>query len=508
MRNQPRCRKSFARAGMGLITIIMFGLLVWSGGELPAVLGAPSVLTPSPVPVKALRVRPETGVVGTPITVTAEGLPPEKQVEFVWDTVEGSYLTKVTRETVEFYDRTFTAKRMSLGSASSDSQGRVHADLSIPDDYGEVHDILAIADGQVVAKGGFSVVRRVTASPLSGPVGTTITIEAKGLGWTPFANTMAVMYDNKYTGFIAAVTTHGAARAQIRAAGPVGPHEIRVTDASAAAPYLNTEQSPRRLPQFKFTFHVTNDPGPPPATMDWPDNTRIAPGDSLPRTTVSGIVPPPGVKASISPTSGPVLSNAGLKASGLPPDKEIDILWVTVKGNRVSPSGWNLVQLPVGKAKTDKDGALNTAMQVPDDLGGWHTIKLAQGEKVLTEIPYFVERSLVGVTPARVRAGETFKLEVKGIGWTETDNGFALTYDNAYVGYACGFSSQGDVTIYMEASGVPGTHLIDLYPMIFKGHGEGPWNYSIPQLTWALDHPSLSLGYRLPAFRLSIEVVD
>ena len=44
-----------------------------------------------------------------------------------------------------------------------------------------------------------------------------------------------------------------------------------------------------------------------------------------------------------------------------------------------------------------------------------------------------------------------------------------LVYDNAYIGYACAFNSQGDVTIHMEATGAPGWHFIDLYPGIYKG---------------------------------------
>jgi hypothetical protein len=36
-------------------------------------------------------------------------------------------------------------------------------------------------------------------------------------------------------------------------------------------------------------------------------------------------------------------------------------------------------------------------------------------------------------------------------------------------GYACAFNSQGDLEIFMQATGEPGWHYIDLYPAIYKG---------------------------------------
>ena len=76
------------------------------------------------------------------------------------------------------------------------------------------------------------------------------------------------------------------------------------------------------------------------------------------------------------------------------------------------------------------------------------------------------------------------------------------------MGYACGFNTNGDVTINLVATGNPGTHLIDLYPAIYRGKDRVPWNYQTPFLTYARDFPALSHGYRLPAYRLAIEIVE
>jgi hypothetical protein len=92
---------------------------------------------------------------------------------------------------------------------------------------------------------------------------------------------------------------------------------------------------------------------------------------------------------------------------------------------------------------------------------------------------------------------------MKGVGWTETANLYNLVYDNGFLGYVCGFNSQGDVLIHLPAAGSVGWHFIDLYPGIYKGEdAPGIQNFRIPQLTAEDDHP----GERLPVFRLALEV--
>ncbi len=98
--------------------------------------------------------------------------------------------------------------------------------------------------------------------------------------------------------------------------------------------------------------------------------------------------------------------------------------------------------------------------------------------------------------------GTHFTIHLKGVGWTETSNIMHVVYDNAYIGYACAFNSQGDVMIYLQATGAPGWHFIDLYPGIYKGPAEIPNNYRMPQLTYEADHP----GEDLPAFHFAFEV--
>lgn len=486
------------------------------GQPIAAAPGTPSSPAPSQssspattsVPMKALKVAPEQGLVGTNITVSGEGLPANQTVELSWSTVDGSYDMKPMAETIEYYDRKFTPKRVPFGTAKTDADGKFTTTLTIPEDYGETHDIIAAVGGQDVAKGGFTIFRNVTISSTEGTVGSNITLDVKGLGHTAYSNTLGVLYDNNYVGFISAVTTRGSAKAQIRASGPPGKHIIRVTNSSAAVPYMNTQQSPVKLnPEFRFDYTVTGDNGPAKATLEFPDPGRISTANPATRTTASTTPSVGAAQVSLSSSSGPILSKVTVNASGLPAGANIDLIWVSAKGNRLSPSGWNLTQNPLWKATTDKDGKLTTDITIPDDLGGWHSIRLVQGEKPLVETGYYIERSIVAVTPSTVKAGEQFTVQIKGVGWTELDNTVTVSYDNSYMGYACGFNSQGDVTLNLVAYGAPGTHLIDLYPTIFLGHGKGPWDYDIPQLSFAQDHPSLSLGYKPSAVHAAITVV-
>ena len=108
-----------------------------------------------------------------------------------------------------------------------------------------------------------------------------------------------------------------------------------------------------------------------------------------------------------------------------------------------------------------------------------------------------MKRSLVGLPSSSV--GKPFIVELKGVGWTQLDNTVAVTYDNAYIGYACGFNSNGYVRIQLLATGKPGTHLIDLYPLLYTQQPAYPYPQlgMVPLLSFGQDAPGLAAG--LPA---------
>jgi hypothetical protein len=119
------------------------------------------------------------------------------------------------------------------------------------------------------------------------------------------------------------------------------------------------------------------------------------------------------------------------------------------------------------------DGQIDFPIVIPDDLGRLHGLALRNGEKTVALDSLFIETSIVSMTPTSGPVGTPITIHVKGVGWTEYDNIYVSTFDNAYMGYACGFNSR-DVVINFTASGAPGEHLIDLYPGIYQGAATEP----------------------------------
>ena len=114
-----------------------------------------------------------------------------------------------------------------------------------------------------------------------------------------------------------------------------------------------------------------------------------------------------------------------------------------------------------------------------------------------------------GVSQLVLHEGDRFTVHLKGLGWTELDNTTAVDYYNSYIGYGCGFNSQGDTVMNLVATGGPGTHRVDMYPLLYTNspsYANTPYGM-IPLLTYERDAPGLALGYRLPVIRLAITIV-
>jgi hypothetical protein len=460
-----------------------------------------------------LQVTPEQAVAGTPIRISGSDLPANAKVQLTWSTADATWMVQAEPDTVNYMGSADTKFAVVLATTTTSAKGALNVTLKAPVDFGGLHDIYAVIKGEQDAHGGFILLRTVTVSPRSGPIGTPITITYSGLGASLYTGGAALLWDNHYVGELMANWTRGTARVTIRAAGPVGKHTIQIGNAISYL-YLNVPQSP--IPYTNgatVTFTVTRDDGPPPASIDWP--VDVAPTLSARTTLITsgGLGATSPVKATLTRTRGPVETRVAINASGLSNSARVQLVWSTVVGNRVNCKStcWVFVSQTLGSAMPSSGGSLRTKLTVPDSLGGWHVVQLVQGHKVLAQVPFYVEESIVGkgVSSIVVKEGQPFTIHVEGVGWTQLDNTVAVDYDNSYIGYGCGFNSNGDVLLNLHATGSPGTHLIDLYPMLYTlspSFADAPYGM-VPVLTYARDEPALALGYHLPALRFAITVV-
>lgn len=464
-------------------------------GAGQAATGAASEGTGPPTEiVGAITLTPSRGLPGTPVTVTGEGLPPSADLTLQWTTVSGQWVLEGERAE-EYHGRSFDPVTMDLGTARTDAAGALEATFEVPPGVGFAHDVILTDENGVIRNRAlFDVEMYVSISPTEGPVGTPITIEVHGMGWQTLENTRAVVYDNAYTGWMSAVTTDGLARAVIPATGTPGPHRIEVLRGAFTFPYLNPEQSPRPdIPVFEATFTVTDDEPvlpPPIEEQNWPARERET--SSAPATDAPSIT--------TDMASGPVGTPLVVSGGGFAPGAEVELYWYRIVGNRVSGQGWEEQSITLGAVVAAGDGTFSVPVKIPGDVGGEHLVEAVVGNETLATTDFTITPAAAAIAPDSGPWGTEIKLNLTGVGWTETANIYTLVYDNSYLGYACGFNSQGDVEITLKATGQPGWHFIDLYPAIYKGEeSPGQQNFRIPQLTYADDHP----GENLPAFHFA-----
>ena len=431
-------------------------------------------------------------VVGAKVRAAASGLPAGKTVDLKWSTVTGGW---VIEDNYYFRGKKYSETTLSLGKFPVGSGGHLDASFAIPEDYGGVHDVIAMVDDKAVAQNGIEVTQSFEMTPLSGPTGTPIELRVKGLGWRTMENTWVVNWDNRAIGFVTAVSTHGSAVARFRAAGPVGDHPVKIYTGWQGQSYLNFQQAPNAyLPRPDFMFHTTSGRASTPAAYAESYQPYALPG---PEIHVAN------AKLSLKPSQGPVGTRAILVGEGFPRNSTMDLYWQTFVGSRVSGNGYAPQENVIGKIKVGSDGRIEFPVTVPEDLGGQHALELRDTNKPIARAYFAIETSIVSMTPTSGPAGTPVTIHLKGVGWTEYDNIYAATYDNAYMGYACGFNTQGDVVINFRAAGDVGEHLIDLFPGIYQGPPkETQLLYRIPQLTYADDHP----GNKIPALHFKFEV--
>jgi hypothetical protein len=466
---------------------------IWQQPYQAGAAGAPAALTFSQL----------GGAIGSHQQAIGSGLPASTTVQLVW--FRGAPHWQIADG--DFNGIKIGATPMVIATGATDAQGKVTIPFTVPSDFGYIHMVSLEAGGKTLAQQGFTVIPTLAISPSSGPVGTPITVTFSGVGYRLYESVWHLVYDNANTGWLSAITTQGIAKVVIPATGAVGLHTIQALSGTHPVPYLNQQQAPIYQPLIPTvlgaTFRVTAGSPVLPSAVAQQTLARAA-GP----TATSGSGP----QVLLDHLSGTVGSPLTINGTGFAAGSSVQLSWSTVVGNRISGSGYASQDRPLAQVKADGSGAITYTLPTPDDLGGPHTITASGSGNATATAQYTITPNAFPISPQIAAPGQQVTVHLKGVGWTQTANIYTLVLDNNYIGYACGFNSQGDVTIHILAPGTPGIHYADLYPAIYQGNlfgsaaaqnalGGNVSYFQIPMLN-VIDHP----GEQLPAFHLTFQV--
>src|SRR5215472_14568252 len=311
-----------------------------------------------------LNASPNHAPAGTPVTLSAEGLPAGQDFQLVWTTASGAW--KVAG--AEYHGREFTPVAYEIAKARTDQSGRLSVTFNAPDDYGFMHDIVLQQGSRLFTQVAFNLDMTVEISPKSGPPGTPIKVDVKGIGYRSLYNSWDVIYDNNFTGWMSSVTTKGTASFTIPATRGPGVHVIEVMHGELTFPYRNPEQNPAPgRPRFAFQFAITDGAPVMPAP----------PAEQAQKVVRS--LPPRGELVATPQFSG-VGEPAVVRGEGLEAGKNYQLNWTRVVGNRMMGPGaeqpgrtnWEELSKVIAESKADPTGRIEFRFDTPDDLAGTH----------------------------------------------------------------------------------------------------------------------------------------
>ncbi len=514
-----------------------------------------------------ISVSPSAANVGSKITVSGQGYPPNTNLVIKWDTVNASYTVSGNPTQVSGFEA--IPWERPLASVATDGQGSFSVSLTLPQDYGNYYKIQAFATNGTLLPGKafFTLNTSFSFSPSSGPAGTPIVVTSYGLGTGLYTFCYFVYWDNHMTGYYTGISSRGTANFTIYATGVPGTHYIEAYGAYPGPGYLNPQQSPYPTPVFTSEFNVTFAGSGGGTNLSGstvigllavvaavlaagglyvsvgkidPERRRTL-AKSLAAVMIIIAIAVAGIAGylAFAPTSSttnvsftpqatvvrPVISVPQNNAATGPrisvsPDivsvgQNITVTGAGFAANQQQALSWTtrkgnnlngfkLVAEPLKNVTANSSGSFSFSMKAPADLGGIHFISAGN----LTEnsnATLFLQRT-ASINATQGPAGTVVQITLLGVGWTFNTNIATLDYDNSYIGFGCGFNSGGNVTFYLTVTGAPGVHTIDVYPALWWGNST-PDNKLPVEYDFPLltpqDHPAL-----MPSFHFSFLITS
>jgi len=184
----------------------------------------------------------------------------------------------------------------------------------------------------------------------------------------------------------------------------------------------------------------------------------------------------------LTPSDGPPQTPVTASGAGVPPGAAVSIRWFTMEGNRVSGVGFFEVNQTIATGIADAQGRYSITFVAPYDLGGpAHRVQAVVAGAEVAE-SFFVLARDAWITPTEGPEGTLIEVRLVAGGWTQFDNNIAILWDNRFLGFACSFNSQGNISVWVQAVGGVGPHVLSIYPALYWGPSDGPTPWKHPMM--------------------------
>lgn len=189
-------------------------------------------------------------------------------------------------------------------------------------------------------------------------------------------------------------------------------------------------------------------------------------GSSEHRTTESR----PTGRLQLSDHEGFVGDTLTLKATNLPADRIVRIVWNTVRGrwgvrrsNKILGPQFQRHQETLLTRRTDERRGFKERWVVNEDFGGEHVLELWAGDDTKLDTATFTIKPHFELDRTTAPLGERFRLTGYGLGPDRMTNNYQVTWDNGYVGLMTGIENSGTATADIRAVGPPGEHVLQVW---------------------------------------------
>ena len=168
-------------------------------------------------------------------------------------------------------------------------------------------------------------------------------------------------------------------------------------------------------------------------------------------------------------------------ARGLTPDTTLNLMWETVQGKwqlsgqdneRLVGDTYTFGRAQIGTVHTTAQGTAKGTFTAPAGFGGPHPFGLALPHGRVEAVGTVIETVSASIGATTEPQGRFFTLHVTGLGYGGGYDAYmaeyGVLYDNHYMGFISGVTTQGVATFRVRAEGV-GPHVISLLDSPVEG---------------------------------------